>query len=133
EALATAPEPPEVDAGDGDLAVIAYTAGTTAAPKGAMLSHGNLRSNLEQMSLVPRLEETSDDVVFLALPLFHIYGLNVVLGLAVRSGATIVMVDRFVPGYALDLIARHGITVLPGAPHMFSALVEVAEAVHQIL
>ncbi|TMK97286.1 MAG: long-chain fatty acid--CoA ligase, partial [Actinobacteria bacterium] len=132
EAMATEAEPPEVDAGDGDLAVIAYTAGTTAAPKGAMLSHGNLRSNLEQTSLVPRLEETSDDAVFLALPLFHIYGLNVVLGLAVRSGATIVMVDRFDPGDALELIARHGITVLPGAPPMFSAWVELADAGHQI-
>ena len=77
--------------------MIAYTAGTTAAPKGAMLTHGNLLANLDQMMSVPPLAEAEDDVVLLALPLFHIYALNVILGLGIRTGATAVLVERFDP------------------------------------
>jgi len=54
------------------LAVIAYTAGTTAAPKGAVLTHGNLLANLEQMSSVPALALQPDHVLLIPLLLFHI-------------------------------------------------------------
>jgi long-chain acyl-CoA synthetase len=110
-----------------DLALLAYTAGTTANPKGAMLTHGNLAANLEQMSRVPALREAEDDVVLLALPLFHIYALNVVLGLTLREGATAVLVERFDPAATLDLIRRHRVTVVFGAPTMFAAWLRAAE------
>jgi len=73
EVLATGAPVPRVPTTDTDLAVVAYTAGTTAAPRGAMLSHGHLLANLEQMSAVPNLGVAPDDVVLLALPLFLIY------------------------------------------------------------
>ena len=121
EALRSAGQPPGVATDASDVAVIAYTAGTTAAPKGAMLTHGGLLANLDQISQVPDLAETDEDVAFLALPLFHIYALNVILGMTMKTGATAVLVERFDPQDSLALIKRHGVTVLFGAPPMFSA------------
>jgi long-chain acyl-CoA synthetase len=128
EALLGEATPPEVSVDATDPAVIAYTAGTTAAPKGAMLTHGNLLANLEQMAAVPALSEAADDVVLLALPLFHIYAMNVILGLSIRNGATAVLVERFDAAETLGLVRRHGVTVLFGAPPMFSAWLELARA-----
>ena len=128
EILSREAEKPGVDLGPGDLAVIAYTAGTTAAPKGAMLTHGNLLANLDQMMSVPPLAEAEEDVVLLALPLFHIYALNVILGLGIRTGATAVLVERFDPAETLALVERHGVTVLFGAPPMFAGWLALAQA-----
>jgi long-chain acyl-CoA synthetase len=126
EALERAPEPPAVEVTDEDLALLAYTAGTTARPKGAMLTHGNLLANLDQMAEVPALAEAETDVVLLALPLFHIYALNVVLGITIREGATAVLVERFDPAGTLELVERHGVTILFGAPPMFAAWLQAA-------
>jgi long-chain acyl-CoA synthetase len=127
EALSGEEELPDVQTEGSDLAVIAYTAGTTAEPKGAMLTHGNLLANIEQMMSVPALAEVEEDVVLLALPLFHIYALNVALGLVVRNGATAVLVERFDPKETLELIGRHEVTVILGAPPMFSAWLAAVE------
>ena len=64
-----------------------FTAGTAGAPKAAMLTHGNLLANLEQIR-ARRERQVADDVIFGVLPLFHIFGLNVVLGLALLAGST---------------------------------------------
>jgi len=80
-----------------DLAALPYTSGTTGRPKGAMLTHGNLMANIEQMHRVPLLSEAETDVVLLVLPMFHIYALNVSLGLTFRVGATAVLQERFDP------------------------------------
>jgi long-chain acyl-CoA synthetase len=133
EALRTAGEPPAIATDSHDVAVIAYTAGTTAAPKGAMLSHGHLLANLDQISRVPDLAETEQDVAFLALPLFHSYALNVILGLSMKTGASAVVVERFDPVEALALIQRHGVTVLFGAPPMFSAWLALPETSSQAM
>ncbi len=101
------------------LALIQYTSGTTADPKGAMLTHDQLIANMDQMEHVPSMKILADDVVLLVLPLFHIYALNVILGMSIRGGATAVLVERFEPGGSLDLIERHGVTLLPGAPPMY--------------
>lgn len=127
EALQSAADPPQVAIVDEDLALLAYTAGTTARPKGAMLSHGNLLANLDQMAHVAALAEAETDVVLLALPLFHIYALNVVLGITIREGATAVLVERFDPVATLELIERQRVTVLFGAPPMFAAWLQAAE------
>ncbi|HET7482008.1 MAG TPA: long-chain fatty acid--CoA ligase [Actinomycetota bacterium] len=111
-----------------DVAVIAYTSGTTAEPKGAMLTHGNLIANLEQQMAIPGAHVEQNDVVFLALPLFHIFGLNVSLGLTVMSGATGVLIDRFEPVPTLRAIRDHRVTILLGAPTMYSAWVSVPGA-----
>ncbi|HJR19957.1 MAG TPA: long-chain fatty acid--CoA ligase [Actinomycetota bacterium] len=114
-------EPPSVQPGPDDLAVLAYTSGTTGRPKGAMLTHANLLANLEQMSQAELLAEAEDDVVLLALPMFHIYALNVILGLTTRVGATAVLMERFDATGSLDAVERHGVTILFGAPPMFIA------------
>jgi long-chain acyl-CoA synthetase len=108
--------------GDDDLAVLAYTSGTTGEPRGAMLTHSNLLSSLTQQQSIDSGKVNPDDVVLMTVPLFHIFGLNVVLGLTVRAGATGVLVDRFEPVEALELIARHRVSVLIGAPTMYASL-----------
>ena len=125
--LASAPESSELVGQEEDLALLAYTAGTTAGPKGAMLSHGNLLANLEQMATVPALREVETDVVLVVVPLFHIYGLNVGLHVPLREGGTAVLMDGFDPAGTLEAVERHGITVLLGAPPMFSAWLRAAE------
>jgi long-chain acyl-CoA synthetase len=116
------PAPVIVDVDDENLALIQYTAGTSGVPKGAMLSHRNLRSNLGQMrqtkvAIGPR------DVALCVLPLFHIYGLNVVAGLAVEVGAKLVMFERFDPAKAIEAIRTEGVTVLAAAPPAYVAWV----------
>lgn len=117
--------PPDAEVSEDDLAVLAYTAGTTANPKAAMLTHGNLLANLGQVREVEALRQTPGDVVLLALPLFHIYGLNAVLNVSLMEGATALLLERFDPAQSLDQVARHRVTVLVGAPPMFQAWLAV--------
>ncbi|HEX2850032.1 MAG TPA: AMP-binding protein [Acidimicrobiales bacterium] len=119
---------PVVDTADDDLAVLIFTAGTAGAPRAAMLSHGNLRSNLEQVQAHPSRRITADDVTFGVLPTFHIFGLNVALDLALFAGSSILLVERFDPASALDSIRDHGVTVVAGAPPMYQAWVALPEA-----
>ena len=121
-------EPPAVSVGGDDLAVLAYTSGTTGEPKGVMLSHDNLLANLRQQMAIPEAQVTEDDVLFLALPLFHIFGLNVTLGLLVMNGATGLLMERFEPVPALRAIVEHKVTVLFGAPPMYGAWISVPGA-----
>ncbi len=114
----TGPDGFPARAGD-DLAVLLYTSGTEGRPKGAMLSHRALAANHDQTDRIEPPVVGPDDVVLLALPLFHAYGLNTVLGAVVRHGATGVLVDEPGASGALDEIARHRVTVLVGVPSMF--------------
>nr|MBA3826982.1 AMP-binding protein [Ktedonobacterales bacterium] len=113
--------PLSTDIGPDDVAVICYTSGTTGKPKGAMLTHRNFVSNCTQMNSAQRVGLTSDDVVWVGLPLFHIYAMNVAMNLAVMVGATMVLMERFDPAGAMDLIARHHVTAVHGAPPMYIA------------
>ena len=107
--------------GDGDLALLIYTSGTSGRPKGAMLRHGALRANLDQCARIEPPVVDADDVVLLVLPLFHIYALNAGLGAVVRHGATGVLVERFDPVETLDEMRRHHVTNVIGAPPMYVA------------
>ena len=113
---------PIVERSSDDLACMIFTAGTGGSPKAAMLTHGNLLSNLEQVQRHPGRAVEPSDVCFGVLPLFHIFGLNVVLGLTLYAGATVVLVERFDPVSTVETVERHGVTILPGAPPMFAAL-----------
>ena len=107
--------------GTEDLAVLLYTSGTTGRPKGAMLSHRALLANLEQLSRIEPHVVAPEDVVLLVLPLFHVYGLNAGLGMTARAGATGVVAERFDPVETLELVRRHRVTNIIGAPPMYVA------------
>ena len=102
------------------LAVLIFTSGTAGSPRAAMLSHGNLLSNIEQSRSANQVVQAGD-VVYGVLPAFHIFGLNVVLGLGLSRGATIVLVQRFDPSTALETIRDRKVTVVPGAPPLWLA------------
>ncbi len=114
--------PPDFETDPESLAVLIYTAGTSGQPKGAMLTHRALLSNLEQMlQVTDPVPMRPDDVVLIVLPMFHIYALNAALGLVARCGATAVIADRFEAEGALKLIEDHGVTNVAGAPPMYIA------------
>ena len=118
--VATAPGP-MVDRAAEDLAVLVFTSGTAGSPKAAKLTHGNLLANLEQCQAHPGRAQQASDVAFGVLPFFHIFGLNVVLGLSFVAGATVVTIERFDPQSGIETITNHGVTVISGAPTMWAA------------
>ncbi|MEH0935895.1 AMP-binding protein [Micromonospora psammae] len=113
--------PPAPARGGEDLAVLLYTSGTEGWPKGAMLPHRALAANHDQLDRITPPVVGPDDTVLLALPLFHAYGLNSGLGAVIHHGATGVLVDDLGDTGALDVIARHRVSVLVGVPSMFLA------------
>ena len=98
------------------LAVLLYTSGTSGRPRAAMLSHRALVANVEQAAAVEPAMVRGDDVVLGVLPLFHVYGLNAVLGQVLRQQATLVVTDGFDVEATLEVIATHAVTVVPVAP-----------------
>ena len=98
------------------LAVLLYTSGTSGRPRGAMLSHRALLANIEQIAAVDPPMIHGDDVVLGVLPLFHVYGLNAVLGTVLHRRAKLLLVDRFEPQSTLDLIEDEACSVVPVAP-----------------
>ncbi len=114
-----------------DLAVLAYTSGTSGRPKGAMLSHRALLADLDHVGRIVPPVAGADDVVLLVLPLTHIFGLNSGLGLVARTAATGLLLDRVDPQTTLTEVTRHAVTVVLGAPPIFegwSELENVAES-----
>jgi long-chain acyl-CoA synthetase len=104
-----------------DLAVLVYTSGTSGAPRGAMLSHRALLADLDHVSRIEPPVVTSGDVVLLAVPLFHIYGLNSGLGMVMRHGATGLLVERFEPAATLTAIREQAVTTIIAVPQMYLA------------
>ncbi len=109
-----------VERGDDEPAVLMFTSGTAGSPRAAILTHGNLRSNIDQVLAVPE-SRRPDDVSLCVLPLFHIMGLNAILGVALRAGSTVLLMERFDPQSAAEAIGKHGVTVIAGAPAMWAA------------
>lgn len=102
------------------LAVLLYTSGTSGRPRAAMLTHRALVANIEQGAAVDPPLIGPGDVVLGVLPLFHVYGLNAVLGAVLRQQATLVLVDGFDVEGSLDTIDTRSVTVVPVAPPVFA-------------
>jgi long-chain acyl-CoA synthetase len=126
-AVADADPAPSVERGDDDLAVLLFTAGTAGTPKAAMLTHGNLGANVRQVLDHPGLRLRADDVGLGVLPLFHVFGLNVALGVALAAGATVTLVEHFDPAGSLRVVRDHGVTVMGGVPAMYAAWLALSE------
>ena len=103
-----------------ELAVLLYTSGTSGRPKGAMLTVAAMLANLGQLAELRPQPLTADDRIYLPLPLFHVFGLNSGLGLALYFGATLVLSDRFDAAVALQTMADEQVTVVIGAPLEFA-------------
>jgi len=100
-----------------DLAVLPYTAGTTGLPKGVMLTHYNIVTNMLQTAVAFEIHE--NDVCLTVLPLYHIYALNVTMGPAVYVGATQVVMERFDVEQFCELIEKHNVTCINMVTPMF--------------
>jgi long-chain acyl-CoA synthetase len=129
DALASAPAAPElveVDA-DHDLALLQYTGGTTGVSKGVMLSHANLRSNVEQVRAWFPDADPGREVMMAVLPFFHVYGLTVCLLLGLRLGAALVLLPRFDLDGVLAAVDKYRPTLFPGVPTMYVAINNAVE------
>ena len=104
----------------GDVAAVVYTSGTTGQPKGAELTHFQLYMNADTPGRLFGVRD--DDVVLVALPLFHVFGLCSQLNVCVRFGATMSLMPRFEPVKVLEVIQRDQVTVFEGVPTMYIAL-----------
>lgn len=111
---------PIVDVEPEHVAALMFTSGTSGPSRAAMLTHRNLVSNIDQ-SRAARDHTGPEDVVYGVLPLFHIFGLQVVLGGPLTVGATVLLVQRFDPATAVQSIVQRQVTVIPGAPPMWIA------------
>jgi malonyl-CoA/methylmalonyl-CoA synthetase len=109
-------------AGPDDLAWLCYTSGTTGRPKGAMLTHANLLAGAD--AVVDAWAWAADDVLVLALPLFHMHGLGVGINGTLTAGAAAVVLPRFDVDAVLDARETYGGTLFFGVPTMYARLVE---------
>jgi len=125
--LGTAAHAPPPPTGGEDPAVMLVTSGASADPRSAVLSHRALVANLDQVMALDPPPATEHDVLLGVLPLFHVYGLSALLGQAVRTGATLVLTDRFDPHGTLATIREHGVTIVPVVPPMLVAWTEVGD------
>ena len=103
-----------------DVAVLPYSSGTTGTPKGVMLTHRSIATNLAQ--LTPLVTNGPDDRVLAVLPFFHIYGLTALMNAPLRNGATVVVLPRFDLRQFLAAIEEHRITAVYVAPPIVLAL-----------
>ena len=105
-----------------DVVALPYSSGTTGFAKGVMLTHYNLVANVSQTLEVVKHEIGPDDVLIGVLPFFHIYGLVVILNVALRSGATVVTMPRFDLEQFLQIVQDRGVTYAHLVPPIVLAL-----------
>lgn len=115
--------PPAVE--DEDIALLIYTSGTTGKSKGVALSFRAVASNIDALTRL--WEWTLDDVLVLALPLFHVHGLGIGVHGTVIRGCAAILHDRFRPEQVAEAIAG-GATVFMGVPTMYALLARAMDA-----
>jgi acyl-CoA synthetase (AMP-forming)/AMP-acid ligase II len=119
-------EPEAIDtAAEQRVAALIYTSGTTGLPKGVMLTHRNLLFVAAVSAKIRSLGP--EDRLYGVLPMSHAVGLSVVLLGSLLSGSTLYLAARFDPVAALATLEKEQLTVVLGAPSMFSLLADYAK------
>ena len=103
------------------LAVLLHTSGTSGRPRAAMLTHRALLANIRQLAAVEPALLGADDIVLGLLPMFHVYGLNAVLGQVLATGARLVLVEQFDADETLAVVEAEQVTNLPVVPAVIAA------------
>ncbi|MDH5737345.1 MAG: AMP-binding protein [Gammaproteobacteria bacterium] len=109
-----------VECSPNDTAVILYTSGTTGKPKGAMITHNNLKTNA--LTLLETWRWQKEDIMLHALPVFHIHGLFVATHLPVLNASPVVFLEKFDPAKVIDCFQRS--TVYMGVPTNYTRLLD---------
>lgn len=123
ELLVDAGEPVAAPVAPPDLAVLQYTGGTTGTPKAAMLAHRALVANVLQCrAWFTDLRDGVETIVGV-MPLFHVYGLTVCMGLAVQSASALLLEPQLDLRRLLRDIQRHRPRIFPGAPRIYNAII----------
>ncbi|BCJ85453.1 long-chain-fatty-acid--CoA ligase [Effusibacillus dendaii] len=118
-----APVPDEPVNPTEDIAVLQYTGGTTGRSKGAMLTHYNLVSNVQQINAHNEGQPvTEEDKILAVIPLFHVYGMTCTMNLGVLGGANVILLPRFDTLEVLQTIKAHKPSLFPGVPTMYVAI-----------
>ena len=123
--LLTASGPPVVPGAispETEIAVLQYTGGTTGVPKGAMLTHGNLTANVEQMLACLSSVRPGEERILGVLPLFHVFAMTCVLNFAIAAGSEMILLPRFELKQLLKTIARTKPTLFPAVPTIYTAI-----------
>jgi len=106
---------------DQDVAVLQYTGGTTGTPKGAMLTHANLSINIQQLKAWGT-NLRDEEKILGALPMFHVFAMTTVLNFGVACGFELILLPRFDLEQALKLIGKMKLTIIPGVPTIYNAI-----------
>jgi long-chain acyl-CoA synthetase len=109
-----------------DAAVVLYTNDSTGTPKGVLRTDENLEAAAVQTARA--LEVTSDDRILTTVPLFHSYGFDCGLAMALRFGATLYLEDEVAPKRIVKLLREQDINVLPGTPGLYAGLAKLPTA-----
>ena len=126
------PNPPKVKINPKkDLAILQYTAGTTGLPKGCMLTHYNIVSNMFQLALNHGLEGTRDDISLAHLPFYHIYGMTTLICTSVCFGLSIVIQKRFDMEEFLELIQKFKATTVSTVMPVLTLLTQFQDFLKQ--
>ncbi len=118
----TGSKPAAVPGGLGfqDIAMYQYTGGTTGVSKGAILTHGNLSKQTQQINAwLPMFRDNPDEIILGALPFFHVMGLTVSMNFAITQGWTNILVPKPQPDPLLEAMAKFRPTIAPLVPTMF--------------
>jgi acyl-CoA synthetase (AMP-forming)/AMP-acid ligase II len=113
--------PPAIQINPGeDVAALPYSSGTTGFPKGVMLTHRNLVAMLRLMEANDAFSR--DDTLICVVPMYHLYGLHIVINLGLSEGATIVTIPRYDLDQFLDSLEHYKVTIAPLVPPLVLAL-----------
>ncbi|MDP9196876.1 MAG: long-chain fatty acid--CoA ligase [Pseudomonadota bacterium] len=105
-----------------DVAVLQYTGGTTGVPKGAMLTHTNLRANAEQAFLIYTNAEPGNERILCVIPFFHVFAMTAGMNMGIRLGAEMVLLPRFELENLIRAIDRTRPTLFPAVPTIYTAI-----------
>ncbi len=120
--VATPAAPPQVRITPADTAVLLYTGGTTGVPKGAVLTHRNLVTNVLQARAWFTSLRMGQDTVVAVIPFFHSYGMTSAMNFSVSTATRMVLIPRFQLDMVLGAIDRYRPQIFPGVPTIYTAI-----------